>query len=460
MNKNTVTIFMITFFVSSVVCKQIQIFDEIKEYNLQVVGKSSSSKVLDFSSDYLVENLCTAYNAKIKIKETFNFTASVGIYNDSNRNIRFFMEIVFDSNTETQEFHIAFRDEENDLESCIQIKLNKNRNNSIWKRKFKLIIKDPKIIKKSTNQYFLYFGQVVVSSFKDCLKNIICEYTGEIKDKNVGILSNKPSTNLNEYKITDKKTCTDQIIRKTCVQFYNDKLTNKTYLLIYHQFPSEYSQVLHQIGISRNLSTPFISYDYEMLEGFVLKIIEIDFDMYYFYYTNYLEAPSSTNECKNEKDFCGCEDKCVECYNKNTENKIVVQINMEKKKILGSACHLDPFNTINLSSLKLINNLSQKFMMMENNQDENIDEFFDEIENLERGDSKIKSTPTQIPSILHHKYLIDALLIFSVVCLLLIGILIYACSKLRNYTHLLKNQNESRIDNENKTNAPEKENFI
>ncbi len=79
---------------------------------------------------------------------------------------------------------------------------------------------------------------------------------------------------------------------------------------------------------------------------------------------NYLEAPSSTNECKNEKDFCGCEDKCVECYNKNTENKLVVQINMEEKKILGSACHLDPFNAINLSSLKLISNLSQKFMMM------------------------------------------------------------------------------------------------
>ena len=55
--------------------------------------------------------------------------------------------------------------------------------------------------------------------------------------------------------------------------------------MIYHQFPSEYSQVLHQIGISRNLSTPFISYDYEVLEGFVLKIIEFDFDMYYFYYT-------------------------------------------------------------------------------------------------------------------------------------------------------------------------------
>jgi hypothetical protein len=39
MNKTTVSIFMITFFFSSVVCKQIQIFNEIKEYNLQVVGK-------------------------------------------------------------------------------------------------------------------------------------------------------------------------------------------------------------------------------------------------------------------------------------------------------------------------------------------------------------------------------------------------------------------------------------
>ncbi len=166
--------------------------------------------------------MCTTYNAKLKIKEKFNFTANVGMYNDSNRNARFFMDIVFESNTESnrfnfanffikvfdfiaQEFHIAFRDEQNDLESCIQIKLNKIRNNSIWKRKFKLIIKDPKIIKKSTNQYFLYFGQVVVSSFKDCLKNIFCEYTGEIKDKNVGILSNKPSTNLNEYKKTGLK---------------------------------------------------------------------------------------------------------------------------------------------------------------------------------------------------------------------------------------------------------------
>ena len=38
MNKNTASIFMIMFFVSCVVCRQIQIFDEIKEYNLQVVG--------------------------------------------------------------------------------------------------------------------------------------------------------------------------------------------------------------------------------------------------------------------------------------------------------------------------------------------------------------------------------------------------------------------------------------
>ena len=45
MNKNTASIFMIMFFVSCVVCRQIQIFDEIKEYNLQVVGIVSCWKI-------------------------------------------------------------------------------------------------------------------------------------------------------------------------------------------------------------------------------------------------------------------------------------------------------------------------------------------------------------------------------------------------------------------------------
>ncbi len=75
--------------------------------------------------------------------------------------------------------------------------------------------------------------------------------------------------------------------------------------------------------------------------------------------------------------------------------------------------------------LKFFDNV--RFFFQEKNEDENIDQYFDEIDNLEAEDSKIKSTPTQIPSILHYKYLIDALLIFSVVCLLLIGILIYGC---------------------------------
>ena len=77
---------------------------------------------------------------------------------------------------------------------------------------------------------------------------------------------------------------------------------------------------------------------------------------------NYLEAPSPTNECGTEKDFCGCKDNCVECYNKDTEDKPVVKIDLEAKNILGSACRLEPFNTINFSSLKLINDLSSKIM--------------------------------------------------------------------------------------------------
>ena len=86
------------------------------------------------------------------------------------------------------------------MKSCIQIRVNNTRNNSIWKRKFNLIIKDPKIIKQTNNQYFLYFGEVLVLNLKSCYNSNACEYNGEYKQKNVGILSDKPSVNLKEFK--------------------------------------------------------------------------------------------------------------------------------------------------------------------------------------------------------------------------------------------------------------------
>lgn len=81
------------------------------------------------------------------------------------------------------------------------------------------------------------------------------------------------------------KNCAFEIIRETCVQYHRDTLTNKLFLIIAHEFPAEFSQIYNQIGISRNLSAPIVSYDNETINGFILKIVEIDFDMDYFYYT-------------------------------------------------------------------------------------------------------------------------------------------------------------------------------
>ena len=73
-----------------------------------------------------------------------------------------------------------------------------------------------------------------------------------------------------------------------------------------------------------------------------------------------MHAPSSANKCANEVNFCNCENECVECYDANSIEKYVIQIDLEAKIVSGSACKNMPFSVIDFSDLKLITDLEAK----------------------------------------------------------------------------------------------------
>ena len=84
------------------------------------------------------------------------------------------------------------------------------------------------------------------------------------------------------YYIKGDGNCVKTAFSNMCLSIHDDG--SKKRLLLIHEMPLSISQIFNQFGMTKSYHTPVISYENEMLNGFIYKIFEdIDPEMKFYF---------------------------------------------------------------------------------------------------------------------------------------------------------------------------------